>query len=668
MIRSLLTPTRMRLLKAIDRGHELVFTTQHVKAEATFPETFWARAAERITFMEPYEHVLPPDDLTHEANQVGQWFRGGKLNVAFNAVDRHAARQPQKVALYYDSPVTGVKRPVTYEELLHHVAAVATVLRDDFGVKKGDVVIVYMPNCPEAVFTMLACARLGAVHSCVFGGFSSKELSKRILDSKAAVVIASSCGIEGKKVLDYKKLVNAAIEALPQPHQVRHVGMFIRPQFPNPDMQPGRDVSMAELVQRALSRSLSSCRCVPVGSEDPFYILYTSGTTGMPKGIVRETGGMAVMLAHQMPHYLGVGKDETVFTASDIGWIVGTNFTVYAPLLHGCSSVLYEGKPVNTPDAGAFFRIVEEYRVKALFTAPTAFRAIKGADPDGELAKAYNLRSLHAIFLGGERTDPNTAEWMETTFGAPVVDTWWQTETGSPITSSPFDPSTKTLTRKWGCCGVACPGWNLAAIETDKVNHGEAGSGLTGELMAKLPLPPGALSGIWGRPGAVKDVYLRRPGYFTTFDAGSIDAETGLVSVMARTDDIINVAGHRLSTGQMEGVLCEHPDVAEAAVVGVHCDVKGEKPLGLVVIKANRPPPDPHALDQMVRQAVGPIAVIHVEIVKALPKTRSGKVLRRTIRQIAAKHPQLEVPATIEDPDVIGILWETMHHEPLHSH
>ncbi|CUI14662.1 AMP-dependent synthetase and ligase, putative [Bodo saltans] len=646
--------------------HSLMFTRADVRRAADDPDGYWGDAAKRIEFFTPPAHVSPPllDDST---TSVGQWFRGGKTNVCYNAVDRHAAANPDKVAIYFDSPVTGVAEVITYGTLLQKVSAVATVLAHEFGVRKGDCVIIYMPNVPEAVYTMLACARIGAVHSVVFGGFAPKELSKRIVDSNAAVVITTSCGIDRTKLLNYKALVDSAIEQLPDPMQVKHCGVWVRKELKDVAMKARRDWDMNSLVQRRLSEPLSSAPpCVPLDSSDPFYILYTSGTTGTPKGIVRDTASTAVVLAHQTEKFLGVGRDEVVFTASDIGWIVGTNFIVYGPLLHGCSTVLYEGKPIGTPDAGAFFRIFEQYRTSVLFTAPTALRAIKGVDPEGVFAKKYDTSALKRIYLGGERTDPNSVHWTVDLLKVPVIDNWWQTETGSPITAAPYNPQTGAVEFYAGSCGIPCPGWYLEVKETESVHHGDEGSGIGGELMIKLPLPPGALSGIWGRPTAVKDVYLKTTGYFATFDAGEIDAN-GFVSVMARTDDIINVAGHRLSTGQMEAVLCEHAAVAEAAVVGMPCGLRGEKPLGLVVVKKGSSFSSTTELEQFVRSHVGPIAIIDVVFVEALPKTRSGKVLRRTIRKIAAKDASLDIPATIEDNTVIPKIWEAIHKEPMPS-
>lgn len=585
------------------------------------------------------------------------------MNICFNAVDRHALANPDKIALFYDSPVTGVAEAISYGSLLQSVSAVAYILTEQFHVKKGNRVVIYMPNMPEAVYTMLACARVGAVHSVVFGGFAPTELAKRIVDCGASVVITSSCGIDGKKCINYKALVDRALDiASKETVVVAHCGVWARKELESVTMKAWRDWDMNDQMQRHLCKPVMPC--VAVGNNDPFYILYTSGTTGTPKGIVRDTAGTAVMMTLQMRKFLGIPKDGVVFTASDIGWIVGTNFIVYGPLLYGCTSVLYEGKPVGTPDAGAFFRLVHQYRPQALFTAPTALRAIKAVDPDGLLIKKYDISSLQRVYLAGERTDPTTVHWTENLLGTPVIDNWWQTETGSPITSAPLDTDSGLVSYRAGSCGVACPGWALEVHETEAVHHGDEGSGIGGELMIKLPLPPGSLSEIWGRPNAVRDLYLRTPGYFSTFDAGEISID-GYVSVMARTDDIINVAGHRLSTGQMEGVLCEHGAVAEAAVVGKVCDLRGEKPLGLVVLKKGASVASPKVLEELVRSHVGPIAVIEVVFVEALPKTRSGKVLRRTLRSIAAQDSNLEVPPTIENPSVVPDIWEKIHKEPM---
>lgn len=650
------------LLYVVDmrgEGRHQMFSRRDVVAAKENPHEYWLQASKRIHFDRPFDRVTPRPETLKDS--VGQWYEGGMLNACYNAVDRHAIATPTKTAFFYDSPVTNTQRSISYGEMQQQVTAVADMLRNDFGVKQGDVVIIYMPNMPEAVFTMLACARIGAIHSVVFGGFSAKELSKRIFDSHAKIVVTVSCGIDGAKLLNYKKLVDESISLLSNPSQVEKCVVLIRPQLTSIDMKAGRDVSFETHLKPKLSLPSSRAECVSVPSSHPLYLLYTSGTTGVPKGIVRDTAGTCVVLATQMRKFIGVESDEVIFTASDIGWIVGTNFSVYGPLLNGCSSVLYEGKPVGTPDASSFYRIIEQYKVNALFTAPTALRAIKGSDPDGLFAKKFNTKSLHGVFLGGERTDPNTLHWAQNLLEVPVIDNWWQTETGSPISSSPTEGG--VVQNRPGSCGIACPGWNLEVMETKEVQHGDEGSGISGELVIKLPLPPGALKEIWGRPTAIRDIYCKHEGYFSTFDAGEICPD-GYVNVMARTDDIINVAGHRLSTGQMEAALCDVESVAEAAVVGVDCGLKGEVPLGLVVIKKGRTACI-NELEKLVRTIVGPIAVITVIQVDALPKTRSGKVLRRTIRQIAAKKSPIDVPATIEDPDIIPKLWEVINKSPM---
>jgi propionyl-CoA synthetase len=592
--------------------------------------------------------------------------------MCFNAVDRHLAKSANKVAFFVDSPVTNAKFSVTYGELHANVVAVANVLKHKFGVKKGSCVVIYMPNTIEAVYTMLACARLGAPHSVVFGGFASPELSKRIADSGANTIITTSCGVEGSRVLDYKALVDAAIGMLLDPSQVTHVGVFMRSKLPTVSMTWPRDCIMNESVQTALSRPHAEAECVNVESSHPFYLLYTSGTTGVPKGITRDTAGSCVAMASTIRSVYGIEEDDVIFTASDIGWIVGTNFTVYAPLINGSTSVLYEGKPVGTPNAGAFFRVIQEYSVNALFTAPTAIRAIKAVDPGGVEAAKFKTDSLHGVFLGGERTDPNTMAWLQALLKVPVVDHWWQTETGSPITASPVGADGEIMNRP-GSAGVACPGWNLTtkSVVSD-ASHTHSDHSLacptqsqrTDELVIKLPLPPGALKCIWGRPEGVRSTYLsHHPGYFCTFDAGEIDSD-GFVHVMSRTDDIINTAGHRLSTGQMEGVLCEHASVAEAAVFGVQCAVKGEVPVAAVVLKRGQAVDGAH-LEKMVREIVGPIAVVKVYIVNRLPKTRSGKVLRKTLRGIANnKEAAIVFPPTIEDEGAVYEIYEKLHGIP----
>ena len=646
------------------------YTLLDVQLAKSDPSLYWGTEARRVHFSKHPDRIAPlPRD-------EGQWFSGGELNICHNAVDRHVMGgmsdrplRETKAAILYDNPVLGIKRTIAYKELHEQVLAVSHVLVNVFGVKCGDCVLIYMPNMPEAIFTMLACARIGAPHSVVFGGFASSELSKRIADSGAKVIVTTSCGTDGPfKVINYKALVDEAIDHLPNPSQVEHVGIFVRRPLQTISTRSPRDHLMEDLVRQSLSLPASSCPpCAAVPSSHPFYLLYTSGTTGIPKGITRDTGGTCVALASAIEKVFGIGPDDVIFTASDIGWIVGTNFSVYAPLINGSTSVLYEGKPVGTPDAGAFFRVLHEYRVNALFTAPTAIRAVKAVDPEGSFAMKYSSMrdTLRTVFLAGERTDPDTHQWLERLLGVPVVDNWWQTETGTPISAAPAVPAGNGL-KLWtkpGSAGLPCPGWNVEAISSTTpaaaVGHDDGCS----EIFIKLPLPPGALMSLWGRPNGVQDTYLsRRPNYFATFDAGHVDPD-GFVHVLSRTDDVINTAGHRLSTGQMEEVLASHEDVAEAAVFGADCKLKGEVPVAAVVVKIGRSV-DPASLEKLVRSKIGPIAVIRVHIVSKLPKTRSGKILRKSLRSIVNKRFPVQVPPTVEDASVIHDVWQQVHKEP----
>jgi propionyl-CoA synthetase len=603
------------------------------------PEGFWGEAAEALHWERRWDKVLdtskPP---------FYRWFAGGELNTCYNAVDRHVdngrADQP---AIIHDSPVTDSKTVITYAELKDRVARFAGVLRD-LGVAKGDRVIVYMPMVPEAAVAMLACARIGAIHSVVFGGFSAKELATRIDDAKPKVMVAGSCGIEPNRVVHYKPLLDSAIESAS--HKPAHCVILQRDQG-RAEMLEGRDVDWAEAAAAA-----APADCVPVAATDPLYILYTSGTTGQPKGVVRDNGGHAVAMAWSMKHVYGVEPGEVYWAASDVGWVVGHSYIVYAPLLHGCTTVVYEGKPVGTPDAGAFWRVIEEHGVSILFTAPTAFRAIKRDDPKAEHLKRYDTGKLRALFLAGERCDPDTLEWAGGILGVPVVDHWWQTETGWAIAANCL--GIEQLPIKPGSPTRPVPGYDVQVLD----DEGEpVGAGDIGRIMIKLPMPPGCLPTLWGNDERFVQSYLSaQPGYYLTGDAGYMD-EDGYLFVMSRIDDIINVAGHRLSTGGMEAVLAGHPDVAECAVIGVADQLKGELPLGMVVLKAgvDRDNADICGeLVKLVREQIGPVAAFKtVIVVDRLPKTRSGKILRGTMKAIA-DGKDYRMPATIDDPAILG--------------
>ncbi len=614
------------------------------------PEGFWAKAAEEIDWFKPWDRVFDPDQGVY-----GRWFAGAECNTCFNCVDRHAARRPEAAAIIYDSPVTGSVRTITYGELLQEVSALAAVLAEN-GIAKGDRVIIYMPMVPEAVFAMLACARLGAIHSVVFGGFAAHELATRIEDCRPKLVISASCGIEPGRTVAYKPLLDGAIERAS--HKPERCIILQRPQH-GCELQPGRDIDYGEAVAAARGRDVP---CVPVKATDPLYILYTSGTTGQPKGVVRDNGGHMVALKWTMSAHYGIDPGEVFWAASDVGWVVGHSYIVYAPLLHGCTTVLYEGKPVGTPDAGAFWRVIAEHGVAALFTAPTAFRAIKKEDSEGRLIGQYDLSRFRTLFLAGERADPDTIQWAERHLGVPVIDHWWQTETAWAIAGNPVGLG--VLPVKYGSPTVAMPGYDVQILS----DAGDAVSaGTLGNIVVKLPLPPGCLPTLWNADGRFFDSYLAEfPGYYKTADAGFRD-EDGYLFIMARTDDIINVAGHRLSTGAMEEVLSAHPDVAECAVIGVADQLKGQIPCGFVVLKSGR---DRSASDvekecvARVREEIGPVAAFKtVLVVHRLPKTRSGKILRGTMRQIADGE-EYRMPATIDDPAVLDEIREAIaaHH------
>ncbi|MBX3512859.1 MAG: propionyl-CoA synthetase [Xanthobacteraceae bacterium] len=606
------------------------------------PEGFWREAAEAISWFEKPKTIFDGD-----AGVYGRWFPDGVMNTCYNAVDRHAeSGRGDQIAFAYDSPVTQSKRNITYKELQREVSAFGAILRD-FGIEQGDRVVIYMPMIPEALVAMLACARVGAVHSVVFGGFAPKELATRLNDAKPKLLLTASCGIEVQRVIPYKPLLDAAIEmAECKPEAVI---LFQRPQA-KAEMKAGWDWDWATLREQALAANRTS-ECVPLKATDPLYILYTSGTTGIPKGVVRDNGGHAVALKWSMENMYGIKAGEVWWTSSDIGWVVGHSYIVYAPLLHGCTSVVYEGKPVGTPDAGAFWRVASEHGAVALFTAPTAFRAIKKEDPEGKFVKQYDLSKFRTLFLAGERADPDTVKWSEKILNVPVIDHWWQTETAWTIVGNPVGLG--QLPVKHGSPTVPMPGYDVQIVD-DGGHQIEAGK--MGNIVVKLPLPPGCFPTLWQNNEKFKESYLAEfPGYYKTADAGYKD-EDGYVYVLGRTDDIINVAGHRLSTGGMEEVLSSHADVAECAVIGVADQMKGEVPVGFVVLKAgvNKPHDTVEKeLIALVREKIGPVAAFKTAMVIArLPKTRSGKIVRGTMKKIADREPW-NMPATIDDPAIL---------------
>ncbi len=606
------------------------------------PEGFWGEAARDIDWYEQPKKVFDKDDGIY-----GRWFTGGVCNTCYNALDRHVlAGRNDQAALIYNSPVTNTKQTFTYGRLLSEVQLLGAILRD-FGVTKGDRVILYMPMVPEAVIGMLACARIGAIHSVVFGGFAAKELATRIDDAKPKVILSASCGIEGARVIAYKPLLDEAIE-LAQ-HKPQTCLILQRPQCEAP-LKEGRDHDWRKVWEHAVEYAKTS-ECVPVAATDPLYILYTSGTTGIPKGVVRDNGGHMVALKWSMQNLYGVDPGEVYWAASDVGWVVGHCYIVYAPLFHGCTSILYEGKPVGTPDAGAFWRVIAEHKCTTMFTAPTAFRAIRKEDPDAKLLKQYDLSKFRALFLAGERADPPTIQWAEEHLQVPVLDHWWQTETGWCIAGNPLGLG--ALPVKYGSACVPMPGYQIDIV--DEACH-PVETGKIGSIVVKLPLPPSNFPTLWEQDERFKESYLEEfPGYYKTADAGYKD-EDGYVFVMSRTDDIINVAGHRLSTGGMEEVLAAHQDVAECAVLGIKDDLKGEVPCGFIVLKAgvNRPPSEiEKEIVALVRERIGPVAAFKLAITVArLPKTRSGKILRGTIKKIADGDPWT-MPATIDDPVIL---------------
>jgi propionyl-CoA synthetase len=617
------------------------------RASLAEPDGFWLEAAEALDW-----HTPPTRALDGSRPPFYRWFPDGELNVCHNALDRHAdGGRGDQTALVYDSPVTGTRRTYTYTELRDEVARFAGVLAG-LGVGRGDRVVIYMPMVPEAAIAMLACARLGAVHSVVFGGFAPKELAVRIDDATPAVVVSASCGIEGKRVIEYKPLLERAVELAAHKSAKRVV--LQRPQAP---AELGADdVDWAEAMATA-----EPVDCVPVRATDPLYILYTSGTTGKPKGVVRDCGGYAVALRWSMANIYAVEPGQAMFTASDVGWVVGHSYIVYGPLLTGATTVMYEGKPVGTPDAGQFWRVVAENGVTSMFTAPTAFRAIKKEDPEGKLLAEHDVSSMRYLFLAGERLDPETYRWATDLLGIPVIDNWWQTETGWPIAANPV--GIEQMPIKPGSPTKPMPGWDVRIVD----GRGEPlPPGSDGAIVIRLPMAPGALPTLWNdEPRFVSSYLSAFEGYYLTGDGGHVD-DDGYLYVMGRTDDVINVAGHRLSTGGMEEVLASHPAVAECAVIGVADPMKGQVPRGLVVLKAGVQV-DEEALRaelvQLVRDQVGAVASLRdVAVVPALPKTRSGKILRKTMRGIADGVDE-PVPSTIDDPAVLDTLRPVLRRE-----
>jgi propionyl-CoA synthetase len=599
------------------------------------PEEFWGTAAAEIDWAKPWDTVVDAS-----ASPAARWFVGGELNTCYNALDRHVdGARAEQAALIYDSATTGEVHTYTYRDLRDQVALFAGVL-SKHGVSRGDRVIIYMPMIPQAVIAMLACARIGAVHSVVFGGFASKELAIRIDDCQANVVVTASCGIEVDRIIEYKPLLDAALEMTET--QPEHCIVFQRPMV-TADLQRGRDYDWEQEMAIATPHD-----CVQVLATDPLYILYTSGTTGQPKGIIRDNGGHAVALKWTMRSVYDVRPGEVYWAASDVGWVVGHSYIVYGPLLHGATTVLYEGKPVGTPDAGAFWRVIEQHGVASMFTAPTAIRAIRQQDPDGALIQSYDLSQFRSLFLAGERCDPDTLAWAERQLGVPVIDHWWQTETGWAVAASCLGIDEPIIVP--GSPGRPAPGWDLVALGPDGL---ELPPGDVGALCARLPMPPSALPNLWNAEERFVETYLSKyPGFYETSDAGFID-DNGYVHVMARTDDIINVAGHRLSTGALEEVLTSHPDVAECAVVGVADQLKGQLPVGFLVLKVGAAGSDDEVVSDVVasvRTTIGPVASFKSAVVVGrLPKTRSGKILRGTIARIADDEPWT-MPATVDDP------------------
>lgn len=611
------------------------------------PEGFWGKAAEDISWHKKWNKVL--DDSN---KPFYRWFTGGELNTCYNALDRHVeSGRADQTALIYDSPVTDQIKKFTYRELLDLVSRFAGALRD-LGTKKGDTVIIYMPMVPEAAIAMLACARIGAVHSVVFGGFAPHELAIRIDDAKPRVIVSASCGIEVKRVIEYKPLLDKAIELAG--HKPEKCVILQRPQA-KAALVAGRDFDWNELMAKA-----KPADCVPVKATDPLYILYTSGTTGIPKGIVRDNGGHAVALRWSIPNIYDTQPGEVYWAASDVGWVVGHSYIIYAPLFAGCTTVLYEGKPVGTPDPGAFWRVISQHKVKTLFTAPTAFRAIKRDDPNGDYLKKYDLSNFKYLFLAGERLDPDTYHWANNLLKKPVIDHWWQTETGWPITAN--CAGVELFPIKPGSSTKPVPGFDVQVIDSNGKQLGPKQEGL---IAVKLPLPPGTLPTLWNADDRFLQSYVKMfPGYYFTSDGGYKD-EDGYMFIMGRVDDVINVAGHRLSTGEMEEIIATHPDVAECAVIGVHDELKGQVPIGFAVLKAGVKRGGDEInkeLVTLIRDQIGAIASFKgSSVVARLPKTRSGKILRGTMRKIADGE-EYKVPSTIDDPVILDEIKEALTH------
>ncbi|PVZ71535.1 propionyl-CoA synthetase [Pelagibaculum spongiae] len=619
-------------------GQGLDYQTVHQQSLDN-PAEFWSEQAKNLPW-----YTAPKTTLEKDEQGSWRWFPDGEMNTCYMAVDHHVEQgRGDQVAIYYDSPVTMTKRSITYKELQNDVATFAGVLADH-GVVKGDTVVIYMPMSPQSVIAMLACARLGAVHSVVFGGFAPRELAVRIDDAKPKVILTASCGIELHNILPYKPLLDEAL--FQANHQPDYCIVFQRSHFNAADMKEGRDVDWKEALLRT-----TPAPCTPVKATDPLYILYTSGTTGTPKGVVRDNGGHAVAMKYSMDAIYDQQPGDVFWAASDVGWVVGHSYIVYAPLIAGLSTILYEGKPVKTPDAGAFWRVCSEYGVKALFAAPTAFRAIRKEDPECEMAQKYDLSKLQYLFAAGERLDPATWDWLNHSLGLPVIDHWWQTETGWAIAANPM--GIEPMTTKPGSSSKPSAGFNVKIFDADG-NQQPAGE--QGSIVIQEPLPPGCLYSIWGNHQRFRAGYMDPfPGYYLSGDGGYIDEE-GYLFVMGRTDDIINIAGHRLSTGEMEEVVASHPAVAECAVIGIHDELRGQLPVGFVLLK------DGHLLDptvmeeamvRLVRKKIGPVACFKkVMVVNRLPKTRSGKILRKLLRQIADGE-SYTIPSTIDDPECI---------------
>ena len=598
---------------------------------------FWSEVANNI-----FWYKKPTKILNSDNPPFYKWFQDGTTNTCYNAVDLHVKKgRGEKIAIIYDSPITNSQKKITYAELKNQVSIFAGALVNQ-GIKKGDRVIIYMPMIPEAIIAMLGCARIGAVHSVVFGGFAANELASRIDDSKAKIILSASCGYEPGRTIEYKPLLKKAIELAK--HKPEKCIIYQRKDFKV-------DLEKNEIDWNDAIKDAKPVECVEMNANDYAYILYTSGTTGVPKGIVRDIGGHIVALKWTMKNIYNINPDDVWWSASDIGWIVGHSYIVYAPLFHGCTTVLFEGKPVGTPDAGVFWRIISEHKVKSLFTAPTAFRAIKKEDPNGTFFKKYDLSSFETLFLAGERADPDTLKWAEGLLKVPVIDHWWQTETSWAISANCTGIELEKT--KYGSACKPVPGYDVKILKSDGK---EAKPNEMGDVVVKLPLPPGTFPTLWNADQRYKETYMSNyPGYYQTYDAGHID-EDGYVWIMSRTDDIINVAGHRLSTGAMEEVLAEHKDVAECAVLGIADKLKGQLPIGLLTLKAGittKHEDISKECVQMIREKVGPVAAFKTAIViKRLPKTRSGKILRGTVRKIADNEPY-KMPATIDDPAIL---------------